>query len=151
MSNTSSVFSGANDTFANTKHRAAPLPFSLPTIEHEKKQVAVRPAIVSPVALMSKPVEVSPLRIKRKAVPRMDALETTAATESPRKARLVDANEIEKSSAETLRNFKMPSGKGMTARPSLEESCLIGEGEDLSFSSQGQSQSILCPAPNYRR
>lgn len=131
VSNTSSVFSGANDTFANTKHRAAPLPFSLPKLTHDKP--VARSAVVAAAG-------VSPLRIKRKAVP----LLANVSTESPRKARLVDGSEIERSSAETLKSVKMPT-KGMTARPSLEDSCLQAQGEDLSFSSQGQSTITFSP------
>lgn len=115
VSNNSSIFSGVNDTFSATRHRVAPLPFSLPELDHRKHTSGV-----------------SPLRIKRKAVPKVDAF-----TESPRKARLLDGSESARSSAETLKSFVMPT-KGMKERPSLEQSCLTGQGEDLSFSSHGK-------------
>ncbi|KAL7412370.1 hypothetical protein BDY24DRAFT_392698 [Mrakia frigida] len=116
---TNSSLVGPDDTFAFKQSRAPPLPFSLPKLlPNERRKVAAPQA--------------SPLRIKRKAVPRADE------EASPRKARLVDGSS--RSSAETLRSFKMPT-KGMRERPSLEESVLIGEGEDLSFSSQELSTS----------
>lgn len=131
LSNESSLL-GPDDTFGFKKQqsRAPPLPFSLPKLLPNERRRAP-------------PTPISPVCIKRKAVPRQDEL-----SESPRKARLVDGSEraaaaaVERTSAETLRSFKMPT-KGIQERPSLEKSCLEGAGEDLSFSSQGLSRPSL--------
>ena len=133
--NSSSLGAGPDDTFAFKQSRGGPpLPFSLPKLlPNERRKTSPPP-----------PQHVSPLRIKRKAVPRADEEEEESS--SPRKARLVDGSEkkaaAERSSVETLRSFRMPT-KGMRERPSLEESVLVGEGEDLSFSSQGESRRVL--------
>lgn len=71
----------------------------------------------------------SPLRIKRKAVPKVDE------ESSPRKARLVD----HAAAAAKRSGIFARRSKGVEPRPSLEDSCLTGQGEDSSFSSQGET------------
>jgi hypothetical protein len=98
------------------------------------------PVLIAPLTAREDPAPVSPLNIsKRKAVLSQDEV-------SPRKARLVEATsqkEFEESmkGLEESRRSKESSRsieRGLRSRASLEDSCLVGSGEDSSFGSQGE-------------